>query len=144
VSTPTDREIYEKIRREHDHLRELLGKIHQALSTRAETVDEISGMMTSLQEHLREHFHEEEDGGFFKEIVSQAPRMSDRADAIENEHVDLSTAVDELVSVASKESELCKTMEAGFHDFSKALMHHETKENELLLDAYEEDIGSAD
>lgn len=139
-----EQQIYDEIRREHEHLRELLGDLHQALIERRESVNNLTGMMTSLQEHVRAHFHEEEECGFFSEVTAQAPRMSDRADELKNEHVDLGARVVELVTIASEEDELCKSLDTKFHDFSKALMQHESKENELLLDAYEDDIGSAD
>lgn len=139
-----EKQIYDEIRREHEHLRELLGNLHQALIERREAANKLSEMMTSLQEHVRVHFHEEEEGGFFSEVTAQAPRMSDRADELKNEHVDLGAMVVELVTIANEENELCKSLDTKFHDFSRALMQHESKENELLLDAYEDDIGSAD
>jgi len=144
VTTSKEKQIYDEIRREHEHLRELLGNLHQALIERREAANKLSEMMTSLQEHVRVHFHEEEEGGLFSEVTAQAPRMSDRAEELKNEHVDLGAMVVELVTLASEEDELCTSLDTKFHDFSKALMQHESKENELLLDAYEDDIGSAD
>lgn len=139
-----EQQIYDEIRREHEHLRELLGNLHQALIVRREAANKLEALVTSLQEHVRVHFHEEEEGGFFSEVVAQAPRMSDRAEELKNEHVELGATVVELVTMANEESELCKSLDAKFHVFSKALMQHESKENELLLDAYEDDIGLAD
>lgn len=142
MSRSNEQQIYDEIRREHEHLRELLGTLDQTLIARREAADKLAAMVSSLQEHVRVHFQEEEDGGFFHEIVSQAPRMSDRADELKHEHVGLAAAVVELVSIADEENELCKSLDTRFREFSKALMHHESKENELLLDAYEEDIGA--
>ncbi len=144
TSNEQQQQIYEEIRREHEHLREVLGKIRHALNVRMEAATNLAEMMSSLQQHVSVHFHEEEEGGFFHEVVVQAPRMSNRADALKQEHVGLATAVVELVTIASEENELCKSLDTKFHDFSKTLMQHESKENELLLDAYDDDIGAAD
>lgn len=144
MTAPIEHQLYEEIRREHEHLRELLGGLHQTLSGRAEAAGTASEMMSSLQQHVQEHFNEEEEGGFFHEVVCQAPRLSDRTESLKSEHVALAATVAELVEAAENERDLCTALERRFHDFSKSLMQHEGKENDLLLDAYELDIGRAD
>jgi len=55
-------------------------------------------------------------------------------------------AAQELVHLASNDdgSQWRQRLRAKFHDFGARLMHHETKENELLLEAYGDDIGDKD
>lgn len=142
--TTSEQQIFDEIRREHEHLRQLLGEVHQTLNGRCSSAGKLAEMMLSLQRHVQEHFDEEEEGGFFHEVVTQAPRMTDRAENLKSEHVDLAGTVTELVTMANDAEELSRTLDAKFHEFSKALMHHESKENDLLLDAYELDIGPSD
>jgi len=45
---------------------------------------------------------------------------------------------------ASGDEDWWQRLAAEFHAFSVELMHHESKENELLLSTYDDDIGSKD
>jgi len=93
------------------------------------------------------HFDQEETSGFFKEIVERAPRLSDRADALIQEHAELRETIRQLVEQARKNrksSNWWDETEDAFHDFSKRLMRHESEENSLLQEAYGVDIGSQD
>jgi len=146
MSNASEQNIHERIQREHDALRELLGKVHRTLTKRRESVANVSEMLQSLHRHVRTHFDEEEQGGFFEEIVSQAPRLSTRAETIQGEHARLNNDLLELIVCAddAKSEDWWQNLEAKFHEFSKELMRHESKENELLLEAYSDDIGAAD
>lgn len=143
----TKHELVEEIRREHDELRELLGNIHHMLAKRLETVAGVSEKLASLGEHVETHFAGEETAGFFDDVVDCAPRLSDRIDALRTEHQQLLSVVRQLNDVASEgdgSSDWWQRLEAAFHDFSNKLMHHEGAENEILLEAYTDDIGAAD
>lgn len=138
--------IHERIRQEHDELREMLGKMHRILARRLESGANVAKMLQSLHRHVQTHFDEEEHGGFFDDVVAQAPRLSDRATEVKHEHAWLNNVMRELIDYA--DDDLCddwwQRLETKFHEFSKALMHHENKENELLLEAYDDDIGLGD
>ena len=83
----------------------------------------------------------------FDEIIEQAPRLADQAGQLCQEHVQLMEAMDQLNQLAGTQTgsaEWWQQLADRFHLLSKDLMHHEHKENELLQDAYENDIGSKD
>ncbi len=143
-SQPAD--LCERIRQEHEELRELLGSVHRMLAGPLESAAKVVETLKSLQRHVQAHFYEEENGGFFDDIVAEAPRMSERAESIKREHTRLSDAMQELVCCAEEveRDDGRQLLEAKFHDFSKELMHHETRENEMLLETYDDDIGSKD
>ena len=93
------------------------------------------------------HFAEEETAGFFDDVVDRAPRLSDRIDALRTEHQQLLAAIRRLNEVAGDgdgSADWWQRLEAAFHQFSNDLMHHESTENEILLEAYTDDIGAAD
>lgn len=146
--TQTDRsKVYQHIRDEHEALRQLLGHLHQVLTGRTQMPDHVAEMIASLRKHLTTHFREEEEDGFFDEIVEQAPRLSGQAGQLCEEHISLREAVEELDRVAATKTGSASWWEEvteRFHRLSKKLMHHEHKENELLQDAYENDIGAKD
>lgn len=140
-------ELFEEIRREHEELRELLGGVKHMLGKRLETVASVAEMLASLGEHVETHFAEEETAGVFDDIVDQAPHLADRIESLRIEHQQLLAAVRRLNEVAApsdSSDDWWQSLEAAFHEFSSGLMHHETAENEVLLEAYTDDIGAAD
>ncbi len=147
TTTPLNNEQLDEIRREHAELRELLGQVHHAVANRLRTVAQVAELLATLSDHIETHFQEEEFGGFFDEVVSQAPRLSERTDALREEHQRLLTLVNQLSDLALQgngSDDWWEKLERQFHEFSKDLMHHEHKENELLQEAFVEDIGAND
>jgi hemerythrin len=140
-------DVYERIRREHEELRVVLGNLHQTLVQRAESVQDVARKVNSVCDHVEEHFREEEEGGFFDQISRQAPRLSDRSLEVRDQHVGLLERIREIRQLAREgngSDEWWQRLGKEFHDFATELMHHETKESELLQDAYTDDIGSQD
>lgn len=138
---------YEEMRREHEELRELLGKVRRVIAKRAESVAHVSDILASLVTHVETHFADEEVEGLFDELAEQAPRLTERTEQLRQEHVQLRAAIGKLAELAASgdtSSDWWQQLETAFHQFSTQLMHHETKENELLQEAYTEDIGSQD
>lgn len=145
--TDLNHEFYEQVRQEHEELREWLGRLHHALTERTQSGPQIAGMFGELTEHINRHFNDEEIGGFFEQVVDMAPRFADRTILLREEHTALRA---DLAGLAARADEAdvgdawWQELLAGFHEFSKALMQHENKENELLQDVFDEDVGSKD
>jgi len=142
-----DQELFEEIRREHEGLRNLLAGLHKVLGDRLEQVEEVSRRMESLSARIETHFNQEELTGFFDRIVDRAPRLSEQIDDLRAEHQSMLSDVRALheISVDGDGSPAWwQRLEDKFHQFSKELMQHEHKENQLLQQAYDEDIGAAD
>ena len=140
-------ELMDQIHREHEELRDALGNIHRTLGRREAGVATVAEMLSSLGDDVETHFSEEETAGFFDDVLERAPRLSDRIDTLRAEHQQLSAAVEKLEEVATSgdgSADWWQQIETAFHEFSKELMHHESCENELLLEAYTDDIGAAD
>ncbi len=136
---------YERIRREHEELRELLASVHRTLTKRLETVAAVSDIFALLCNQIKTHFSEEETAGFFDEIVAQAPHLSPQTEYLCNEHGCLLETARKLADEANDgdgSDDWWQQLESEFHEFSKQLMEHESKENDLLWQAYHDDIGS--
>ena len=141
------RKVREQTRAEHEELRELLGAVQRTLAKRLASVAHVAEMLENLNEQLCTHFATEEDtGGFFDEVIREAPRLTERAEAVRLEHSQLGHAMRELRTCAENESagDWWKQLEAKFQDFANQLLQHENQESELLLDALADDIGTKD
>ncbi len=147
TSKPSRSDSLEQIRREHEELRQLLGNVRQTLAKRLATVVNVADQIGKLCEEVETHFTQEEIDGFFDQVVEHAPRLSHDTDQLRTEHVRLREVIRDLSHCASEgdgSADWWERIEAQFHEFSKQLMRHETKENELLQSAYTDDIGLAD
>ena len=139
-------ELFEQIQQDHAELRKLLGEVHQALSRREASVDAVASLIESLTVHLEAHFQEEEATGVFDQVTAREPRLCDRASALCAEHDQLRKTAAALNQAAKSAdgADWWDRLETAFHEFSKDLMRHEHEENELVQEAYEQDIGAGD
>ena len=138
--------ILNKIKAEHKDMRELLRELHRILDERLDPTRAITAIGEFVA-YLREHFKHEDEDGFFAEITEVAPRLSSRAEATSHEHVDLLTvmqAFDAKVRNTQGSASWWDEIGQEFHRLAKELMHHERREQELLQEAYLDDIGAGD
>lgn len=136
-----------RIEEQHVSLREMIAEIRKTISSRPDNLELIGQKLNDLQKKLETHFLEEENGGFFDQIDRKAPRLSTETSQLKDEHKVFLVQVRSLVVVAEScegTDEWWQQLKKDFRDFSKAVMHHESMENQLLQQAYNEDIGSHD
>jgi iron-sulfur cluster repair protein YtfE (RIC family) len=137
----------EQIQREHEQLRERLKVLHQKIEVHPAPPEEVATLLRELRVALESHFQCEENGGFFDDIVTQAPQLSRQAQKLTHEHVDLLKHADTLVQMAeeSQGQPICDpTLASRFRYVSRLLMHHESEENGMLQTAFQDDLGTKD
>ena len=146
MSQESRHELFEQIEQDHAELRKLLSELHQVLAKKLESVARVAELVASLTDHLETHFEEEEATGVFEQVTAREPRLSDRASALYAEHDELRKTMHALNQAAKSGggTDWWEQLEVAFHDFSKGLMHHEHQENELVQEAYDQDIGAGD
>ena len=105
-----------------------------------------------LRDQLAMHFALEDAYGYFEDAIAEAPRLSEQAVRLHAQHDDLFHEICELVEDAEQvlyherprgyrqQTELA----VRFYRFHARFQEHETRENELILDAFDEDIGVGD
>jgi len=140
-------DAYDEILRDHANLRRLLDELRQMLFEQAVDFADLKGHFFQLGEMLEGHFRTEEASGCFGEVVNQAPHVSGKVAGLIGEHADLSREINEIAVRASGGNGTADDWEvarAAFGDFTARLMQHEMLENELLQQAFTEDIGWKD
>jgi hypothetical protein len=137
----------EHIMQEHDALRDKVRRIHSVLAEPEPAQAESEKLLRDFLTALIVHFSNEENEGFFSEVTTRAPRLSDRAGRLCVEHRELLHEAEELCRFASAGSPSMpwwRELSSRCHDFSKRLMQHESEENKLLQEAHQSDIGAVD
>ncbi len=143
----SDRKCYEALLEEHVKLRGLLAELKQILAERSAGISEVSRRLRELSELIDDHFRTEEDSECFAEMVSHAPRVSDKVNDLIAEHGELRVEIAGLVELAAECDGAAACWErigAEFARFTERLMRHEEVENELVQVVFTEDIGSKD
>jgi iron-sulfur cluster repair protein YtfE (RIC family) len=107
-------------------------------------------MLSEYRDQLATHFALEEAFGYFNGPLSVAPHLSARAEALREQHRDLFLQVcqiaDEADDVLRHEPKAAeqKRLARRFQEFDAELEQHEQKENDLIIRAFDEDIGVGD
>ena len=103
-----------------------------------------------LRDQLALHFSLEEAYGSFDDPIDVAPQLSRAADRLRAEHkglyLDLCDLVERSERMFYDEQHAALTLWLGpqFLSFDDRLRSHEERENELIVDAYDADIGVGD
>ena len=143
----------QEIKQDNVELRDLLRDVSQQLLQRRPRVSDAREMvekLTLLRDQLAVHFSLEEAFGYFENAVSIAPRLSERADSLRSEH-DL--FFQDICSICEQAEQLLyheasprtlRQVAARYSDFYEALQQHEAREAELIMEAFDDDIGVGD
>jgi hypothetical protein len=103
--------------------------------------------LTTLRDHLHDHFTQEERGGFLEEAVTRMPRLGRRMEEILQQHPPLLAELDSLTA-ALADSHLTaadwRQIGQQFETFVGHLQAHERSENAVVQEGYNEDLGLAD
>jgi hypothetical protein len=106
--------------------------------------------LSQLRDQLALHFSLEEAYGYFEDPVDVAPQLGRQAEKLRGEHKDLYLELCDLVEHAERlfyddqHAALALWIGPEFLQFERRLRRHEERENELIMDAYDGDIGVGD
>jgi hypothetical protein len=107
-------------------------------------------MLGTLRDQLALHFALEEAYGYFDDPVFVAPQLSHKAETLRDEHQTLYSKVCALADEVEKQYYAGRLVTVASHvvrqfmAFDELFRRHENDENELILKAYEDDIGVGD
>jgi len=103
--------------------------------------------LLELRDHLRDHFVQEEQGGFLEESIARMPRLSVAAREVVADHPCLLAELDALVNKLPAQDvrdESWDEAARGFAAFTEHLLAHERNENAVVQQGYNEDFGFGD
>ncbi|MDX1631836.1 MAG: hemerythrin domain-containing protein [Thermoanaerobaculia bacterium] len=134
-------EARQRIEREHEALRVLVGRVEEA-----EDLQELSGLLEELETALDAHFESEEaEDGLHAAIDRTAPHKQNALEELFEEHRAFLTRVQELADEARRCLEgPMKEVVHGARELARELREHEERETELFLDANYTEYGGGD
>ena len=139
-------EAFEQMRAEHTEICELVTALYRVLAEHHEPASRVVHLLDSLLERTTGHFHDEEAYGLFEDLTRRSPQEAATVRALQAEHAQLLVSLEQLRAQVggALTRDGWEQLEHGFREFANALCHHEARENQLLIDAYESDLGTQD
>jgi hypothetical protein len=136
-----------------------LGDEHVSLLTQVGCLEERPGpgaadcaghlvvRLTEVQASLRRHFRFEEEGGYMSRILADAPYLHRAAQEVLAEHGRLSASLDALIAAAAgapPESLVVPALHEQVRQWVLLVRGHEARENRLIQQACNQDVGAED
>jgi iron-sulfur cluster repair protein YtfE (RIC family) len=144
--TPLERTLAQ-----HFALRQQIRALEQLLKEhddpRGANLTKTHTLLEAFDPVLREHFAEEERGGYFSEALSAAPRLNRRAERLAANHIELRERLEKLLDLtrtAADAPDKWQKVTTGLAEFVKTLRAHEDEENDLVREAFMDDLGRGD
>lgn len=104
-------------------------------------------LLTALRRELEQHFALEERAGLLEAATRVAPRLSRRAGRLAHQHAEMNERLARLLSDLLDSScapERWARLVEAFASFSGLLLAHEQAEEELVREAFMDDLGGGD
>jgi hypothetical protein len=137
--------ITEALRRAHVALLDDLRKLEEA--ARPASGESLKGLFTRLaatHAHLTRHFRFEEQDGYMDEVRKREPRLERAVEQLAEEHRRLAHALDALTEEAGEAESLGEPLRQKVREWVERVRQHEDRENDLVQDAFNLDIGPED
>lgn len=128
-----------------DDSREMLLSVRRTFSRKR-----LREVLSELCDRLAMHFALEEAFGYFDDPLTVAPRLSKQAECLRSQHAELFLQVRAISEEFDRHSPrmgihtLHQHLAPRFRAFDEKLRQHEAAENELILGAFDDDIGVGD
>ncbi len=110
----------------------------------------IVDLLCRMRDQLALHFTLEEAYGYFEDALHAAPQLSEQAEMLRNQHqplfVDFCQTVEcaEQLLYADADDHARARIGRMFHNFLADMQLHEEREQDLILAAFNDDIGAGD
>jgi len=143
----------QEIKEDDRELQQLLEHLSCQLGNPAGAPDQPRQLVESvarLRDRLALHFSLEEAYGYFEDAVAVAPRLSNKAAALRGEHQELVRAVCQIADQAEQAlHDKAPPADVGLitnalQEFLSVFRLHESRENELIVESLNDDIGVGD
>ncbi|OGQ30880.1 MAG: hypothetical protein A3I75_06220 [Deltaproteobacteria bacterium RIFCSPLOWO2_02_FULL_50_16] len=114
-------------------------------SPNEDQIKDIARLISSLRENLIRHFKVEEDYGLLQELAFEAPHIKCNVKDLCDEHRDMVDGINQICrcfqEVVGGEVSMVSKCRDDFVDFVTRLQNHENRENDLILEVYNYDMG---
>jgi hypothetical protein len=143
----------QEIKDDHHELRQLMHHTWATLSRAGGSETDyprVAEMLGKLRDQLAMHFALEEAYGYFDDPISVAPHLNRRAEHLRSQHGGLFSEACRLAETAEqlvrheKPAPRVARLTEEYAQFSARFQEHESRECDLILEAFNDDLGTGD
>jgi hypothetical protein len=129
----------------HASLRKDLQALQDVVSADCDVTPLTMGnRLATARTQVAEHFAWEEKNGWSAAILLQEPRLEHAVRHLLQEHRELTQSLNTLIDEAESIQRVDKLFREKVLRWIERVRDHEARENELLEEAFEEDLGAGD
>jgi hypothetical protein len=144
-TTPNRPAVAEDLARAHRALLDDLRRLEDAARPSAEEgLEGLRARLAATRAHLAEHFRFEEEDGYLDAVRQSEPRLERAVEHLAEEHRSLMQTLDALLALARGAAPPEDRLREGLRQWVKEVRKHEARENDLVQDAFTQDIGTKD
>ncbi len=141
----TETSLAESLQQAHAALLDDLRKLEEASrAAPREGPGELRTRLDATHAHLVEHFRFEEQNGYLDAVRKQEPRLERVIEQLAQEHRQLLQALEALIEAARSPRCLGEPFQAEVREWVERVRQHEVRENDLVQDAFNLDLGAED
>jgi hypothetical protein len=141
----TENAIARALHRAHVRLLEdLRGLEGTARPSSGEGLPELRARLGATRTHIADHFRFEEQDGYMEAVRKREPRLERAVRQLAEEHTRLARAMDDLIEVAGASATLNDALGDQVRGWVGQVRQHENRENALVQEAFNLDIGAED
>jgi len=105
---------------------------------------DLRSKLDATRTHVTEHFRFEEQNGYMDEVRKREPRFERAIQHLAAEHRHLAQSLETLIGAAKTAASLDETLRDAVRRWVNDVQQHEIRENDLVQDAFDQDIGGED
>ena len=137
--------VAEALRRAHAALLEDLRKLEEAARPDSgEGPAELRARLGATRAHVTEHFRFEEQNGYMDAVRKREPRLERKIEQLAEEHRELAQSLERLIEHAGAATSLDDPFREEVRGWVERVRQHEVRENDVVQDAFNLDIGAED
>ena len=145
----TDNAVVEALSRAHEglleDLRNLEGAVEGAVHPAAgKGLERLRARLAVTRTHLAAHFRFEEQNGYMDAVRKREPRLERTVQQLADEHRQLAESLDGLIRESGAAASLGDTLRQEVRAWTERVRQHEARENDLIQDTFNLDIGAED
>jgi len=136
-----------EILEDHKHVRALLGDLEEHLAKKIDEEDSwrshLETCLADFHRRLQKHFVTEEEGKLYRELKERVPRLAQRLERVFGDHPAILERLEEI-SGGLKDGNSKIGMPQIIEEtrgLIAQVAEHEAAENEVMMDAYWDDLG---
>ncbi len=141
----TENSVAEALGRAHAALLADLRELEQAARPSSrEGLVELRARLVATQTHVTEHFRFEEQNGYMDAVRKREPRLERAIQQLAEEHRYPAQSLEVLVEQSGVATSLDDSLREEVQGWVERVRRHELRENDLVQDAFNLDIGAED